>query len=122
MNKKIFAFAAVATLAFGTPNLYAQELLAPPSLLDVIQQNEANAYQQAHQADTSTNSGATSQNVNNFSNISEGKPLEITYRKIHEGKAITISRANESKLWVQENDLTKGASLDTSLEVNTYNQ
>ena len=101
MNKKIFAFAAVATLALGTPNLHAQELLAPPSLLDVIQQNEANAYQQAHQTDVSTNnSGSISQNFNNSPNPSDGKPLEITYRKIHEGKAITISRANEAMLWV----------------------
>lgn len=123
MNKKIFAFAAVATLALGTPNLHAQELLAPPSLLDVIQQNEANAYQQAHQTDVSTNnSGSISQNFNNFPNLSDGKSLEITYRKIHEGKAITISRANEAMLWVQEIDLSKGASLDSSLEVISYNE
>ena len=123
MNKKIFAFAAVATLALGTPNLHAQELLAPPSLLDMIRQNEANAYRQVHQTDVSTNnSGSIPQNFNNFPNLSDGKPLEITYRKIHEGKAITISRANEAMLWVQEIDLSKGASLDSSLEVISYNE
>lgn len=95
--KKIFKkiFTASVILAILAPMTQAQEmLLKPPSLDDVMKQNEQRALEQA-------------KNINTTPSKDEEKAVELTYRKIFEGKAINMWRANEAMLWVQEIDLKK---------------
>lgn len=95
--KKIFKkiFTASVILAILTPMTQAQEvLLRPPSLDEIMKQNEQKAIEQA-------------ENINTTPTKTEEKVIELSYRKIFEGKAINMWRANEAMLWVQEIDLKK---------------
>lgn len=107
MNKKILAFIVIFSLFF-VENISAQIVeLRPPTLEETLRQNEENAIKNANSIVVTKNPTV--------------KEIDLTYRKIHSGSAITLYRANEAMLWVQEIDLSKGASVDSALEVVSYN-
>lgn len=107
MNKKILAFIVIFSLFF-VENISAQIVeLRPPTLEETLRQNEENAIKNANSIIVTKNPTV--------------KEIDLTYRKIHSGSAITLYRANEAMLWVQEIDLSRGASVDSVLEVVSYN-
>ncbi len=106
MNKKIFSLILIL-LCIGVQTTSAQIVqLKPPTLQETLEKNEELARQQALE-------------------IIPEKPTEkiidFTYRKVYTGNAINIYRANEAMLWMQEINLSKGAKVDSAIEVVSYN-
>ncbi len=102
------------TLASSTLLLPAAgNALSPPSLTIVIQQNEQ--YERTRpvfQPDTPSVTPSLT---------SSGFVKNITYRTLEQGKAVSISRANEEDIWMQEIRLSEGARLGSVLDVRSYN-
>lgn len=94
MFKKILSGTILASIV--AMQSASAETLMPPSLQQVMKHNEAQAIQNAKNIDTTPEKPTVAQ-----------KPITLTYRTISTGKAITIHRANEAMIWVQEIDLAK---------------
>lgn len=110
MNKKFLSLFFILFF-FQIPLVFAQNIqLTPPTLQETLAKNEEFAREQATK--TATQNTATP----------ETKYIDFTYRKVFSGNAINIYRANEAMLWMQEIDLSKGATADSSLEVVSYNE
>lgn len=96
-NTRIFLGLIVCLIPISTSA--APALLAPPSLEKVMQQNEALAREIARDKQEQSNISTPVQSSG--STQDDTLPEELTYHLLESGKAISISRAKETDLWVQ---------------------
>lgn len=102
-------------ISLGYSSVSAADIVvAPPALQSVMQKNERYDRLQILRDKRAprTQSGST--------NATGSTDIPLTYRTLQSLPSITISRANEADLWIQELDLTKGARLSSTLTLGGY--
>lgn len=113
MHKKTRIILSVSIISsLYMPTLDAATL-TPPSLQTVIKQNIE------WQKTLPNITKPTSQNTVQSDNNADFKK-KITYKTIEKGNAITLKRANEENLWIQEIHLDKWAHLSSILVSSGY--
>ena len=89
-------------------NVWADVPLAPPALQNVMKENEKLVKQNLKKKKSSTWSWVLT------------KTVSYTYQTIAAGDAVRLSRYNEVDLWVQEIDLSHGATISSILTQSGY--
>lgn len=81
-------------------------MLRPPSLIEVMEQNEKFAREQAEKIPP----------------VEVPKNIELTYYSVYSGSSISIKKSYEVPLWIQEVSLDKGARVESIQEAISYNE
>lgn len=109
MLKKILLTTISLLFILSSLDIYASSILAPPNLQNVMKENEKLVKQNLKKKKWQTSTWTVTK-----------KPITYTYQTLIAGDAVRISRYNEVELWVQEVDLSRGATLTSMLTQSGY--